>query len=444
MKLQPGYFEPTEELANYRDTLTAEDSLRLEYYIPKIEGLPAIYFCGNSLGLQPVLADEYVKKEMVRWRELAVDGHFKGDPAWTTYHQEMGDLSAPLVGAKPSEVVIMNTLTVNLHLMLVSFYRPQKHRYKIIVEAGAFPSDQYAVETQVRFYAEQHPDWNMTPENAIVEVQPLPGETTIRTSQFLEALHVHRDEVALVLLGGVHYYTGQLHDLATITHVAKNSGVTVGLDLAHAAGNVPLQLHGWGVDFAVWCCYKYLNGGPGGPGGVFIHEKHHRDPDIQRFAGWWGYEESTRFLMRKGFTPIPNAQGWQLSNASIFSFAAHRASLELFTQRPMSLLRERSILLTAYLEHWIRQLQEEGLQATILTPSEYHERGCQLSLYIAGAGKSLHQYLLANRVICDWREDNLSGTTGGVIRLAPTPMYNTFREIMIFARLLRSWMKGNT
>jgi len=322
-------------------------------------------------------------------------------------------------------VIMMNTLTVNLHLMMVSFYRPDNERYKIIMEAGAFPSDQYAVESQVRYHGED-------PETAIVEVTPRPGEELLRTEDIVAAIEKHGSQAALVLLGGINYYTGQFYDIETITAAAHRVGAIAGFDLAHAAGNVPLRLHDWNVDFAVWCTYKYLNSGPGALGGVFIHERHAKNTGIPRFAGWWGYDEERRFLMEKGFMAIPNADGWQLSNAPIFAFAPMLASHELFRQAGMEALREKSRRLTGYLEFLIDELRREGCDYRFITPRNPEERGCQLSFLTGSNGKALFDYLMRNGVICDWREPN-------VIRIAPTPMYNRFQDVYEFAQLLKQY-----
>ena len=403
---------------NYARTQDQSDPLhayRDQFYFPQHDGKDVLYFCGNSLGLQPKGVEAALMHELAHWRIHGVEGHFRGELPWMYYHKYLAEQSAHVVGAKKEEVVVMNTLTTNLHLMMVSFYRPTKERFKIIMEAGAFPSDQYAVETQVKYHG-------FDPETAIVEVAPREGEDYLRTEDILQVIETHGDTTALVMFGGVNYYTGQFFDLATLVNAGHKAGAYVGFDLAHAAGNLPLKLHEWGPDFAVWCSYKYLNSGPGGPSGAFVHERHGNNPDLPRFAGWWGHDEENRFLMKKGFHPMPGAAGWQLSNAQIFSMAAHKASLDLFFEAGMEKLREKSLRLTGYLEFILDELNKAGHNYHILTPRDPNQRGCQLSLLTGDHGKELFDYLSENGVICDWREPN-------VIRLAPVPMYNSFEDV---------------
>lgn len=355
----PILFEPTPEFALKLDQEDPLRAFRDKFVFPQHEGRSVLYFCGNSLGLQPLAVRDALNAELDQWAEHAVEGHFRGEKPWMYYHKFLTEATANLVGALPHEVVVMNTLSVNLHLMMVSFYRPSGKRYKIIMEAGAFPSDQYAVESQVRFHG-------YDPSEAIVEVTPREGEETLRTSDILDTINRHGEETALVLFSGVQYYTGQYFDLESITEAAHRAGACVGFDLAHAAGNLPLQLHEWGPDFAVWCSYKYLNSGPGGPSGVFVHERHASSPSLPRFAGWWGHDEDARFNMEKGFKPMFGAAGWQLSNAQIFSFAAHLASLELFEEATMHKLREKSLVMTAYLEYTLEHARKEGLISGLL------------------------------------------------------------------------------
>lgn len=413
-----------------------QDDLRAfrdEFILPrKADGTPKIYFCGNSLGLQPKSAARYIGEEMQRWANLAVEGHFEGNPSWFDYHRSMRDSAARLVGALPHEVVIMNTLTVNLHLMMISFYRPTAQRYKIIMEAGAFPSDQYAVESQVKLHG-------LDPAAAIVEIAPRSGESTLRTEDIEQTILEHADSLALVLFGGIHYYTGQAFDLARIAAAARRIGANVGFDLAHAAGNIPLRLHEWGADFAVWCTYKYLNSGPGGTSGVFVHERHANSPDLPRLAGWWGYKEETRFLMRKGFEPMYGAEGWQLSCGQILPFAAHRASLEIFDRAGMENLRRKSILLTSFLAYLLQDLNQRAgeEQVHIITPADPDQRGCQLSLVMTNNGKNTFQKLIEAGVVCDWREPD-------VIRVAPVPLYNTFEEVWQFTNILEQILTSDT
>jgi len=408
-----------DELRNFRD----------QYHIPKKEGKDAIYFCGNSLGLQPKEAAGLVENEMNRWRDLGVEGHFKGEWPWTQYHKAVVHAAMDIVGAKEEEIIHMNTLTVNLHLLMASFYKPTKDRYLIIMEAGAFPSDQYVVESQVRMHG-------FDPETSIVEVSPVEGETLISTEQIKEVIRKNGDRTALVLFGGIQYFTGQCLDMAEISKVTHETGAFLGLDLAHAVGNVPLKLHEWGVDFAAWCTYKYLNSGPGAIGGVYIHEKYATDPTFPRLAGWYGYNAATRFLMQKKFQATPTAEGWQLSNAPILSFAPLIASHSLFQQAGMERLRNKSILLTSYLTYLLDSIPAKERVFEIITPRELSARGAQLSLFTDHQGKALFQYLSERGVVCDWRENNLTERgvgAAGVIRVAPTPMYNTFEEVYQFA-----------
>lgn len=418
-------YQPTLAYAQAQDS---KDSLRPyqdAFYFPQHKGEKTIYFCGNSLGLQPKTTEAALKQVLEQWAELGVEGHFEGEYPWTQYHKLLTEPSAHIVGGKPEEIVVMNTLTVNLHLMLVSFYRPTSSRYKIIMEAGAFPSDQYAVESQVKWHG-------FEPDDAIVEVHPREGEELLRTEDIISTIEQHGQETALVLFGGINYYTGQLYDMATITEAGHRAGAYVGFDLAHAAGNVPLKLHDWNADFAVWCTYKYMNGGPGAPSGTFIHQRHAFNPDLPRFAGWWGHDEKRRFLMEKGFIPMPGAEGWQLSNAPMLAFAPLKASLDIFYKIGMPTLREKSERLTGYLEFLIQQLNHEEEKFKIITPTNPQERGCQLSISAIGKGKELFQYLIEHGVVLDWREPN-------VVRAAPTPLYNSFEEVWRFVELLRQF-----
>ncbi|PHN04905.1 kynureninase [Flavilitoribacter nigricans] len=419
----------------YARALDEKDQLaefRSAYHIPAHGGNPAIYLCGNSLGLQPKATAGALEEELRQWQEKAVEGWFEGDRPWLSYHKYLQAPLSGVVGAETEEVIVMNTLTVNLHLLMVSFYRPTSRRYKIIMEAGAFPSDQYALASQVRFHG-------YDPQEAIVEVQPRAGEIHLRTEDILQTIDQNGAETALVLFGGVNYYTGQYFDLPAITEAAHRAGAYAGFDLAHAAGNVPMQLHDWKVDFAVWCSYKYLNSGPGGPSGAFIHARHGNDPDLPRFAGWWGQKEEERFLMQKTFHPIPGAAGWQISTVPIMSMAPHRISLELFDRAGMDRLHAKSELLTDYLSWQLDRLNRQEHRFQILTPSELSARGSQLSIYLEKEGKNLFDHLSRHGVICDWREDNLFHSGGGVIRVAPTAMYNTFEEIYQFTNLLEQY-----
>jgi len=419
---------------DYARQLDAEDPLRSfrdRFLFPRHEGEPVLYFCGNSLGLQPKSVRPAILHELDHWAREGVEGHFRGELPWMPYHQFLQPQTAHIAGATEEEVVVMNTLTTNLHLLMVSFYRPSPSRFKIIMEAGAFPSDQYAVESQVSFHG-------FDPGEAIVEVEPRPGEEILHTDDILQTIEKEGEQTALVLFSGVQYFTGQFFDLEAIARKGHDVGACVGFDLAHAAGNVVLNLHDWGPDFATWCSYKYLNSGPGGPSGVFVHERHAYAPELPRFAGWWGHDEDERFLMRKGFKPMRGAAGWQLSNAQIFSFAAHRASLDLFAEAGMENLRRKSEQLTGYLAWIVQHLNEvHGHRFQIITPADPAQRGCQLSLLTGPEGKALFDYLGRNGLVADWREYNLpGGKPGGVIRLAPVPLYNTFEEVWTLGSLL--------
>lgn len=418
-------FENTLAFAQQLDQKDPLAIYREQFYFPQHEGKPVVYFTGNSLGLQPKIARKYVEAEMKKWEEYAVEGHFKPQEPWIDYHKILREPLSRVVGAKVEEVTVMNTLTVNVHLMMVSFYRPQAKRFKILMEGGAFPSDQYAAESQVKFHG-------YDPEEAIVEVKPRAGEDTLRTEDIIAKIQELGDELALVLFGGINYATGQFFDLGAIAQAGHKVGALVGYDLAHAAGNVPLSLHDWGADFATWCSYKYLNAGPGGISGVFVHEKHLKDPNIPRFTGWWGYDEKTRFLMKKGFVPEPDVDAWQLSNAPVLLLASHRASLEVFDKIGMNKLRQKSELLTAYLEFITLKVGKElDLPISILTPQDQSQRGCQLSICLKDQGKSVFNELIAAGVIVDWREPS-------IIRAAPTPMYNNFEDIFRFGKILKS------
>jgi len=378
---------------------------------------PYIYFCGNSLGLQPKGVLEAIQQELDDWANLGVEGHFNGKNPWAKYHEFFSEKVARLVGAKPFEVVMMNNLTVNLHLMMVSFYRPNPKRYKIIIEGGAFPSDQYAVKSQILFHGYKVQD-------TLIELVPRKNEHTLRTEDILQAIHDAGDSLALVMLGGVNYYTGQAFDMQTITQAAHSVGAVAGFDLAHAAGNLVLQLHDWNVDFAVWCTYKYLNSGPGAVSGCFVHEKYSNNPELPRFAGWWGHDEKTRFLMGPDFVPMLGAAGWQLSNAPVMNMVAHKVSLDIFDEATMPALRKKSEEMIQFL---LERIQND---VEIITPFELKDRGCQTSIRVGKQGKGVFQKLSEAGVIADWREPD-------VIRIAPVPLYNTMEEIDEFAKLLK-------
>lgn len=409
----------------FAQNLDRQDSLRTfrdQFIFPKHHGADVLYFCGNSLGLQPKTVRQALLAELDQWATHGVEGHFRGELPWMYYHKFLTPQTARLVGALPHEVVVMNTLTVNLHLAMVSFYRPTAQRFKIIMEAGAFPSDQYAVESQVRWHG-------FEPEKAIVEIAPKPGSDTLRTEDIIQTIENEGTATALVMFGGVNYYTGQFYDLEKIADAAHRVGAYVGFDLAHTAGNLPLRLHDWNADFAVWCSYKYLNSGPGGPAGLFVHERHGDNSALPRFAGWWGHDESERFQMKKGFKPMRGAEGWQLSNAQIFSFAAHKASLDIFDAAGIENLREKSLSLTGFLQFVLDEANRDKNLFRIITPENPAERGCQLSLLTDERGKELFNFLTDNGAIADWREPN-------VIRFAPTPLYNSFEDVWQLGELI--------
>ena len=407
--------------SDHQDKLHA---FRERFFIPHRDGKPLIYFSGNSLGLQPKTVSNKVEQELTDWQELAVEGHMHGKNPWFYYHHYF-EGESEVVGALPDEVVMMNSLTVNIHLMLISFYRPKGKRFKIMMEANAFPSDKYAIQTQLKLHGYK-------PEEALIELTPREGEQTLRTEDILYSIENHSRELALIFLGGVNYYTGQFFEIPKITLAGHEVEAMVGFDMAHAAGNVQLNLHDWDVDFATWCTYKYLNSGPGGVGGAFVHEKHCDNPELPRLAGWWGNDEKTRFEMHDKFHPQPGAAGWQISNAPIFPLAIHRASLEIFNEAGMPALHEKSQMLTGYMEFIINDVSIKlKKQIEILTPVDIRHRGCQLSLQVEKNGKELFEKLKASGVVLDWREPN-------VIRMAPVPLYNTFSEVYEFGQILES------
>ena len=419
-------FQNSLEYANDCDKNDSLAQFREQYIFPVNEkNETQVYFCGNSLGLQPQKAKEAINIELEDWGKWGVEGHFHGRKPWFHYHKFLTDHAAEVVGAKPIEVVIMNQLTVNLHLLMVSFYRPSKEKYKIIMEAGAFPSDMYAIESQVKHHGFNYND-------AVIELIPREGEHTLRTEDILKAIEDNASELALVFFSGVQYYTGQYFNIPEITKKAHEVGAMAGFDLAHAAGNVNLKLHDWDVDFAAWCSYKYLNSGPGNVSGIYIHEKHCTNPETPRFSGWWGYQENKRFLMEKGYIPENGAAGWQLSNAPVFGMAIHLASLELFHEAGIENLRKKSIVLTNYLEFILEDAknQNANLSFEIITPK--NERGAQLSLLTDSNGKALFDHLIHNNIIADWREPN-------VIRIAPTPMYNSFLDVYLLGKAMISF-----
>ncbi len=417
--------------ASFAKTMDNDDPLasyRDQFYIPKTtEGKDCIYFCGNSLGLQPKATEEAVLQELKDWRELGVEGHFNAKNPWLPYHEFLTAQYAEIVGAKPSEVVAMNTLTVNVHLMMVSFYRPTNERFKIIIEKGAFPSDQYAVKTQIKYHG-------FDPDAALIELAPRDGEDILRTEDIVQQIENEGDSVALIMIGGVNYYTGQFYNLEEITKAGHKKGCVVGFDLAHAAGNIPLSLHDWDVDFACWCSYKYLNSGPGSVAGCFVHQRHGNDFDLPRFAGWWGHDKETRFKMGPEFKAIPGAEGWQLSNPPILSLAAVKASLDIFAKVSINPLREKSVKLTAYFEFLLDSLNNDAFK--IMTPRDPEERGCQLSIVVHKDGKQVFEALEKEGVICDWREPDC-------IRVAPVPLYNSFTDIYNFVQIFAAQISAS-
>ncbi len=423
-------YQNTIEFAKQADEKDPLRHFRDQFYIPQYNGKDSIYLTGNSLGLQPKTVKAYVNQELDDWAKLGVEGHFHARNPWLSYHEIFPKQLSKIVGCLQDEVVVMNQLTVNLHLLMVSFYRPTKQRYKIICEAKAFPSDQYAFESQVRYHG-------FDPVDAIIEVNPGEGENIICTEDILSAIQQHGAETALVLFGGVNYYTGQLFDMKAITDAAHKVGAYAGFDLAHAAGNTELKLHEWNVDFACWCSYKYLNSGPGGVSGVYIHQQHTMNKELPRFAGWWGYTKDTRFKMEKGFEPIPTAEGWQLSNAPVLSMAAHKASLDIFDEAGMDNLIVKSKLLSGYLHFILNDInskQKEKL-VEIITPANEEERGCQVSMLMLQKGKEIFNELSRQGVIADWREPD-------VIRVAPVPLYNTFEDVWRFGEIVRTTING--
>jgi kynureninase len=418
------HFENTIEFAQSLDQVDPLRSFRDKFHFPTFHKNEVRYFTGNSLGLQPKSTAKYIQEELDDWAKYGVEGHFLSRRPWFSYHENLTEKVARIVGAKSIEVVVTHSLTTNLHLLMVSFYRPQGKRTKILCEAKAFPSDQYALESQVKFHG-------LSNEN-LVEVSPREGEQLIRLEDILSKIDELGDELALVMIGGVNYYTGQLFDMETITKAGHKVGAVVGFDLAHAAGNINLKLHDWGVDFAAWCGYKYLNSSPGGVSGMFVHELHANNSDLPRFAGWWGHNKEKRFLMESGFQPISGAEGWQLSNAPVLGMAAHLASVDIFAQAGMEVIGAKRDLMTAYLEFVIDSISERNKDKCtfeLITPRDKKQRGAQLSIMAHGQGKALFDALSDLGVVADWREPN-------VIRVAPAPLYNSFEDCWWFGHLL--------
>ena len=412
-------FSGSQDFAIAMDERDPLRNYRERFLFPRAaDGGDCVYFCGHSLGLQPTTTAVYIEQELKEWARLGVEGHFRATNPWMPYHKLLTEQTAALVGAKPIEVVVMNSLTVNLHLMMVSFYRPTASKHKIVVERGAFPSDQYAVQSQIRFHG-------FDPASSLIELAPLPGEGCLRDEQISSLIEGSGDEIALIMLGGVNYATGQAFDMEGIALAGRARGCVVGFDLAHAAGNLPLRLHDWGPDFAVWCSYKYLNGGPGCAAGCFVHERHARSLEIPRFAGWWGHDEHSRFEVGQNFRPISGADGWQLSNPSIISLAALRASMNIFQEAGMERLRVKSVTLTGYLEFLLNQKMPSS--CSIITPQERGRRGAQLSIRIPTNGRALCERLTNQGIFGDWREPD-------TFRVAPVPLYNSYDDVFRFAQ----------
>ena len=419
-------FQNSLEYAKKHD---AEDTLaafRNKFHIPKdATGKELIYLCGNSLGLQPKITSEYIKEELADWANLGVEGHVEGKHPWLPYHEFLTENMAKIVGAKPSEVVVMNTLTTNLHLMMVSFYQPTKTKYKIVVESDAFPSDKYAVESQLKFHG-------FDPKDGLILWKPRKGEELCRFEDLEEIMKIHGNEIALLMIGSTNYYTGQSFPLKKITELGHKYNCMVGFDLAHGVGNIQPNLHETGADFAVWCTYKYLNSGTGSLGGSFVHERHANNENLNRFAGWWGHNKKTRFNMRHEFDALPGAEGWQLSNPPILSMAAIRASLDTFAEAGFENLRKKSEKLTGFLEFLLDEMKNDAIN--VITPRNPGERGCQLSIQVKNADKNLHTKLTEAGVISDWREPD-------VIRVAPAPLYNSFEDVFHFSEKLKKVLK---
>ncbi len=419
-------FDSTEKFANELDEQDSLRYFREKFYIPKqSNGEDVLYFTGNSLGLQPKTTREYIEQKLKDWETFGVEGHFRGKNPWMPYHENLTNSMAKIVGAKSIETVVMNSLTVNLHLLMVSFYRPTTEKYKIVIEGDAFPSDKYAVKSQIKFHGFDVSD-------SLIELKPKKGETTLRTEDIIQTIEENSNEIALVMLGGVNYYTGQAFDMQAITEAGHKAGAVVGFDLAHAVGNIKLKLHDWNVDFACWCSYKYLNSGPGGIAGIFINKRHAENFELPRFAGWWGHDAETRFLMDDEFVPMKGAEGWQLSNQPILLLASLRASLNIFEEAGMENLIAKSKKLTGYMEFLLNEIQDERI--SIITPSNPSERGCQLSIRVKNADKSLFKAITEKGIIADWREPD-------VIRVAPVPLYNSFMDVYQFVEILKECLK---
>lgn len=417
-------YKNTPEFAKELDDKDVLSKYRNEFYIPLINGQECIYFAGNSLGLQPKSTQNYILKELENWANFGVDAHFHMKEPWYSYHDFFPQKLSKIMGCKPHEIVVMNQLTVNIHLLMASFYKPSAQKYKIICEARAFPSDQYAMASQVLLHC-------FDPAKSIIEISPRENEFTLRTGDILNVIKENENELALVFFGGINYYTGQAFDMRAITKAAHDAGAYCGFDLAHAAGNIELKLHEWDVDFSCWCSYKYLNSGPGAIAGAYIHDRYVKDSTFSRLAGWWGYEKEARFKMQKDFKPITTAEGWQLSNPSIIDMAAHKASIDIFDDAGFINLLEKSKTLTGFAIFIIQQINQSAGKEIIkiITPLKEEERGCQLSMLINERGEYIFNTLKANGIICDWREPN-------VIRIAPVPLYNSYKNVYYFGNVL--------
>lgn len=416
-----------QEQAKKLDNEDPLSSFRDRFYFPKKSGDDCVYLCGNSLGLQPKQTERYVNRELKNWQNKGVEGHFIGNKPWLSYHLYSKKSLATLLGASEDEVIAMNSLTANLHLAMCSFYQPEGRRTKVLIERGAFPSDFYCVHSQIRFHG-------LDPLTHLVELLPKENSDYLPTSEIIEKIKTMGEELALVMLPGVQYYTGQFFDLKAITEAAHEVGAFVGFDLAHTIGNLPLTLHEHQVDFAVWCSYKYLNTGPGGVGGLFVHERHAKNTKLPRLSGWWGHDARVRFKMDNLINPIPSIDGWQLSNVNILTHAAHLASLEIFDEANIQNLRKKSIQLTGFMEELITKDNLLNEQVKLITPSNHKERGCQLSLYLTTGGKEVFNRIIRQGIIIDWREPN-------VMRAAPVPLYNSFTDVARFVQALKDAIK---
>ncbi|MFK7906583.1 MAG: kynureninase [Chitinophagales bacterium] len=421
-------YQNTLSFAQQMDENDPLKSFRQKFHLPlQKNGEPFIYLCGNSLGLQPKSTRNAIEQELKDWENHGVEGHFHAKNPWLPYHEFLTEAMAKVVGAKPIEVVVMNTLSVNLHLMMVSFYRPTAKRHKILIEFDAFPSDKYAVASQIKFHG-------FDPVESLIELKAREDEECIRMEDIEAVIEAEGEEIALIMIGNTNYYTGQFFDMKHIAALGHAKGCKVGFDCAHGAGNVDLNLHDSGVDFAVWCSYKYINSGPGSLGGCFVHERHAHDKTLPRFEGWWGHNKETRFGMRDGFDPIPGVEAWQLSNPPILSMAAIKASLEVFMEAGMANLRKKAVVLTGYLEFLLDEMNHSHIK--IITPRDPKHRGCQLSIQVQNADKTLFNQITEAGVIADWREPD-------VIRVAPVPLYNSFEDVYRFVEVLKRELKEN-